>query len=49
MIVVIQWLLGAFELVSGIFYNDSGHVEVGPLNGTWLSIPIGSNKITHYK
>ena len=48
-IVVIQWLLGAFELVSGIFYNDSSHVEVFPLNGTLLSIPISSNKITHYK
>ena len=49
-IVIIQWLLGAFELVSGMFYDDSGHIELGPVNSALLSIhPIGSSKTTYYK
>ena len=48
-ILVIQWLLGAFELVSGIFYDDSGYIELGSINCTSLTMAIGSSSITYYK
>ncbi len=33
----------------GILYDDSGYIELGSVNGTSLSIPIGSSRVTHYK
>ena len=33
----------------GILYDDSGYIELGSLNGTLLSMPIGSSRVTHYK
>ena len=33
----------------GILYDDSGYIELGFVNGTSLSIPIGSSRVTHYK
>ena len=33
----------------GKLYDDSGYIELGPVNGTSLSIPIGSSRVTHYK
>ena len=33
----------------GILYDDSGYIELGSVNVSSLSIPIGSSRITHYK
>ena len=33
----------------GILYDDSGYIELGSVNGTSLSMPIGSSRVTHYK
>ena len=33
----------------GILYDDSGYIELGSVNGTSLSIPVGSRRVTHYK
>ena len=33
----------------GILYDDSGWVELGSANGTSLTMPIGSSRVTHYK
>jgi len=33
----------------GILYDDSGYIELGSVNGTSLSIPVGSSRVTHYK
>ena len=30
-------------------YDDSGYIELGSVNGTSLSMPIGSSRVTHYK
>ena len=30
-------------------FDDSGYIELGSVDGTRLSIPIGNNIITHYK
>ena len=32
----------------GILYDDSGYIELGSVNGTSLSMPIGSSRVTHY-
>ena len=33
----------------GMLYDDSGYIELGSVNGTSLSMPIGSSRVTHYK
>lgn len=33
----------------GILYDDSGYIELGSVNGTSLSMPVGSRRVTHYK
>ena len=33
----------------GILYDDSGYIELGSVNASSLSIPIGSSIVTHYK
>ena len=33
----------------GILYDDSGYIELGSVNGSSLSMPIGSSRVTHYK
>jgi len=33
----------------GKLYDDSGHIELGSVNGTSLTRPIGSSRVTHYK
>ena len=33
----------------GVLYDDSGYIKLGSVNGTSLSMPIGSNRVTHYK
>ena len=33
----------------GILYDDSGYIELGSVNVSSLSIPIGSSRVTHYK
>jgi hypothetical protein len=32
-----------------ILYDDSGYIKLGSVNGTSLSIPIGSSRVKHYK
>lgn len=34
---------------NGILYDDSGYFELGYINETSLTMPIGSNRVTHYK
>ena len=34
---------------NSILYDDSGYFELGYINGTSLTMPIGSNRVTHYK
>ena len=36
-------------LKDAILYDDSGYIELGSVNGTSLTIPIGSSRVTHYK
>ena len=33
----------------GKLYDDSGYIELGSVNGTSLTMPIGSSRVTHYK
>jgi len=33
----------------GILYDDSGYIELGSVNGTSLTMPIGSSRAIHYK
>ena len=33
----------------GILYDESGYIELGSVNGSSLSMPIGSSRVTHYK
>ncbi len=33
----------------GKLYDDSGYIELGSVNGSSLTIPVGSSRVTHYK
>ena len=40
---------GSGIVKQGKLYDDSGYIELGSVNGTSLTIPIGSSRVTHYK
>ena len=33
----------------GKLFDDSGYIELGSVDGTSLTMPIGSSRVTHYK